>query len=579
MILSLSGTGVADGIALGQVHLYSSGELELPELHIEAADVEAEIERLTDAAMRCERQLWQMERDLADTQRSAAAAELLQAHRLMVRDDMLVGEAARRIRADRINAEWALDQQAATLRREFRRMQDDYLALRVEDLDQVVRLLQRQLGRTQGQLLGDRVPHRLDETIVVADCLSPAELAALHQREVAGLVTEHGSIWSHAAIVARALGIPTVMGVHRCHELLREGEPMLLDSHYGIVLATRDEKLHAHYAEKRALLRRHRMQQAQVLNLPDRTRDGVRFRLFCNAEQDAELERCRDSSAAGVGLMRTEFLLARGELGDEQAQYRCYRGAVERLDGKLLTIRTLDAGGDKLPDELKHMRGPNPALGLRGIRMSLAMQDAFQIQLRAILRASVHGPIRILLPMLTRVDEVRRTRELIARCRERLLREGVRADPEIEIGGMIETPAAALLVEALAAELDFLSIGSNDLIQYLLAVDRQDELVSHLFDPANRAVIETLARIVDGAARVGRPLQLCGELASDPGYAPLLIGLGLTEFSLPVGQLAAVKSVLVRLDAEACRDQVRRFLAGAETSADALLEKLRALIR
>lgn len=579
MILSLSGTGVADGIALGQVHLYSSGELELPELHIEASDVEAEIERLTDAAMRCERQLSRMERDLAGEPRSAAAGELIQAHRLMVRDDMLVGEAARRIRSERINAEWALDQQAATLRREFRRMQDDYLALRVEDLDQVVRLLQAQLGNTPGQLLGDRVPHRLDETIVVADSLSPAELAALHQRDVAGLVTEHGSIWSHAAIVARALAIPTVMGVQRCHELLREGEPMLLDSHYGILLATRDEKLHAHYAEKRASFRRNRIQQAHVLELPDRTRDGMRFQLFCNAEQDAELQHCRDSSAAGVGLMRTEFLLARGELGDEEAQYRCYRSAVERLGGKLLTVRTLDVGGDKLPDELSHMRGPNPALGLRGIRMSLAMQDAFEIQLRAILRASVHGPVRILLPMLTSVDEVRRARELVARCRERLLLEGVRADPEIEIGGMIETPAAALLVESLAAELDFLSIGSNDLIQYLLAVDRQDELVSHLFDPASRAVIETLARIVDGAGRVGRPLQLCGELASDPSYSALLVGLGLTEFSLPAGQLAAVKSVLVRLDAQACRERVGRFLANGEASGAALIEELRSFIR
>lgn len=579
MIFSLSGTSVSDGIAIGQIHLYSSGELELPELHIESGDVETEIERLSDAAVRCERELAKMEREFAGEQRSGPAGELIQAHRMMVRDDLLVGEAARMIRSERINAEWALDRQAASLRREFRRIDDEYLAMRVEDLDQVVRLLQRQLGRVSGTVLGDRVPHRLDETIVIAESFSPAELAALRERDVAGLVTEHGSIWSHAAIVARALGVPTVMAVHRCLELLREGEPALLDSHYGILLATRDEKLHAHYAEKQALFRRNRTQLMRVLDEPDRTRDGTRFRLFCNAEQGAELERCRNSSAAGVGLMRTEFILARRDLADEQAQYRVYRDAVERLGGKVLTIRTLDAGGDKLPDELAHLRGPNPALGLRGIRLSLAMQEMFQIQIRAILRASVHGPVRILLPMISRVDEVRRAREMISQCREELVAGGVRADPELEVGGMIETPAAALLVDVLATELDFLSIGSNDLIQYLLAVDRQDELVSHLFDPSSRAVIETLARIVDAAGAAGRPVQLCGEMASDPAYCGVLIGLGLTEFSVPAGQLPAVKAALIRLDAPACRARLQSFLADRSASGPDLLEQLAALTR
>ena len=579
MILSLGGAGVSGGIAIGEVHLYSSGELELPELHIESGDVETEIERLTDAAIHCERELARMERELAGAQGPGPAGELIQAHRMMVRDDLLVGEAARLVRSERINAEWALDRQAAVLRREFGRMQDEYLAMRVEDLDQVVRLLQRQLGQAPGYVLGDQVPHRLDQSIVVAESFSPAELAALREREVAGLVTQHGSIWSHAAIVARALGIPMVMAVHRCLELLREGEPALLDSHYGILLATRDEKLHAHYAEKQAMHRRNRGQLMRVLDQPDRTRDGVRFRLFCNAEQGGELDRCRDSSAVGVGLMRTEFILGRRDLADEQAQYRVYRDALQRLGGKVLTIRTLDAGGDKLPEELAHMRGPNPALGLRGIRLSLAMQDIFQIQIRAILRASAHGPVRILLPMLSRIDEVRRARALIAHCREQLAVEGVRADPELEVGGMIETPAAAILADTLAAELDFLSIGSNDLIQYLLAVDRQDELVSHLFDPSSRAVIQTLSQIVEAAKSAGRPIQLCGELAADPTYSAVLIGLGLTEFSVPAGQLATVKSALIQLDAAACRVQLARFLDDRGVSSADLLGQLASITR
>ncbi|MEX0915697.1 MAG: phosphoenolpyruvate--protein phosphotransferase [Wenzhouxiangellaceae bacterium] len=559
MTFALSGTGVSDGIAIGQAHLLSSGELELPEYDLETGDVAAEVDRLQQAARACEDELSRMEKELGGD-RKGSAAELLQAHRMMVRDDMLLGESVARIRDVKINAEWALDLQAAALRREFRRIEDDYLALRVEDLDQVVRLLQRQLADQPASVLDDRVPHQLDQTVVLADALSPAELAALHQRSVAGLVTQHGSIWSHAAIVARALAIPMVVGVHRSQRLLRESEPLILDSHYGIVLATRDERLHGHYGEKMALFRRNRRNLQRVLSEPDRTADGERFRLFCNAEMPPELERCNESGAAGVGLMRSEFIFASHDMSDEQAQFEVYRAAIEQLGGKPLTIRTLDAGGDKLPGQLKHLSGPNPALGLRGIRMSLAMREHFQTQLRAILRASAHGQVRILLPMLSRVEEVEQARELIAQCREQLHERGIRADPEIEVGGMIETPAAAILTRQIAAQLDFISIGSNDLIQYVLAVDRQDELVSHLFDPASRAVIEMLATIVRGARAAGRPVQICGELAGDPDYAGLLIGLGIREFSLPPGHIATVKAALLRTHAGKCRARVETFL-------------------
>ena len=291
MIFSLSGTGVSDGIAMGHAHLLSSGELELPEYELENGDVSVEIDRLHQAAWRCREELARMEADLGG-ERRGSTAELLQAHRLMVEDDMLLGEACRRIRQEKINAEWALDRQAAVVRREFRRIEDDYLALRVEDLDQVLRLLQRQLADQPAGVLDARVPYQLDETVVLADALSPAELAALHQRRVAGLVTEHGSTWSHAAIVARGMGIPMVVAVHRSQRLLREGEPLILDSHYGIVLATRDERLHAHYAEKMALFRRNRRNLQRVLGEPDRTADGTRFRLLGNAEVPDELERC-----------------------------------------------------------------------------------------------------------------------------------------------------------------------------------------------------------------------------------------------------------------------------------------------
>ncbi|MDX1625926.1 MAG: phosphoenolpyruvate--protein phosphotransferase [Wenzhouxiangellaceae bacterium] len=574
MILSLGGTGVSDGIAIGRIHVLSSGELELPEYELEAEEVVGEIARLRDAADRCVEQLREMESGVGAGS-GDPAAELLQVHRMMLRDEVLVGEACQRIASERINAEWALDRQAASLRRQFERIEDEYLARRIEDLDQVVRLLQRVLAEQPDRVLDERVPHQLDETIVLAEEISPAELTQLHQRNVAGLVTEHGGVWSHSAILARAYGIPMIVAVHRGRRLFREGESVIVDSHYGAVLATRDERLHGHYSEKLEVVRANRRRMQRFLDEPDRTRDGERFRLFCNAELVPEIQRCCESGAAGVGLMRTEFVFAQRQMADEEGQYEVYRAAAEALSGRVLTIRTLDAGGDKLPEELKRMRGPNPALGLRGIRMSLAMQDQFRTQVRAILRASRHGPVRILLPMLTTLEEARQAREVIASCREELASEGIRPDPEVPVGGMIETPAAAMLAERFAAKLDFLSVGTNDLVQYVLAVDRQDELVGHLLDPGHRSVIETLTHIVEGASRAGRSVQVCGEMAGDPRWVRLLLGLGIREFSLPPGQLAPVKAALVGADASQCRSVLREFLeSGEEESARSLFEAL-----
>ena len=555
MILALSGTGVSDGIAVGRIHLLSQGELELPEYHVQGDEIDAQVRRLEAASRSSERALADMERDLSGETRGPAA-DLLQMHRMMIRDDALVGETIGRIRADGINAEWALDRQAAALRRQFEQMDDDYLALRREDLDQVVGLLQRELRQAGSGLLAERTPAALDGTVVLAESLSPAEVALLQQRGVAGLITEHGGTWSHSAILARAYGIPTVMAVRRAMRVLREGEPVIIDSHYSAVLATRDEGLHAHYGDKLKLVARKRRQLARYLAEPDRTRDGRRFRLFGNAEQVPEIERCVAAGVTGIGLMRTEFLFSGDEVPDEQRQYEAFREAQAALDGRPLTIRTLDAGGDKLP-------------------ASLAMSELFEIQLRAILRASQHGPVRVLLPMLTRLDELAAARERIAAVRQQLEGEGVAVDPELQVGGMIETPAAALQAERFASALDFLSIGTNDLVQYVLAVDRQDERVSHLFDPASRAVIDLIAGVVEGAARHQRPVQVCGEMAGDPRYVALLMGLGVREFSMPPGQLATVKAALTGLDAAACRDEVESFLQVDESdSVAALLDRL-----
>lgn len=573
MILALSGTGVSDGIAVGRIHVLSRGELDLPEYHVEDEEIDAQIARLEAAVRSSERSLEAMEGDLANA--GGPAVDLLQMHRMMLRDDALVGEAVARIRSDGINAEWALERQAVTMRRQFDRIEDEYLALRREDLDQVVGLLQRELAEAGSGLLTVRTPASLERTVVLAESLSPADVAVLQQRGVAGLVAEHGGSWSHSAILARAYGIPMVMGVRRALRVLREGEPVILDSHYGAVLATEDEGLTGHYLEKLQVMERKREQLARYLSEPDRTRDGRRFRLFGNAEQVAELQRCCDAGVAGIGLMRTEFLFTGPEPPGEDEQYAVFREALDVLGGRPLTIRTLDAGGDKLPASLARFSGPNPALGLRGVRMSLALPELFEAQLRAILRASAHGPVRLLLPMLTRIDELNAARDRIAEVRQKLERDGVSVDPELEIGGMIETPAAALQAERFARTLDFLSIGTNDLVQYVLAVDRQDELVSHLFDPSARAVIELIRDVIRAGAVHQRPVQVCGEMSGDPRFVALLFGMGIREFSMPPGRLAAVKAALTGIDGSSCKARVEAFLDGDGTdSIDELIAAL-----
>nr|WP_239056862.1 phosphoenolpyruvate--protein phosphotransferase [Wenzhouxiangella limi] len=572
--MALTGLGVTSGIAIGQVHRLTPGELSIPEYHLGDDAVGSELDRLHKAFGRGEKfladLLARMSKEITET-----ARDLLEAHRLILRDPMLIEGTAERIRSKRINAEWALVQQADQLQAEFRRMGDEYLALRREDLEQAVGLVRRELAEQPALFVSTQIPHRLEATIVVAAELGPAEMTVLAQRKVAGLVTEHGGPWSHAAILARSLEIPMLVGVHHALDLLDEGEAVILDGHYGAVLAGADESLFAHYREKREASQRRRIELRRYLGRPSVTRDGQAFSLLGNADLLPDFERCREVGVKAIGLMRTEYLYLDDALPDEDTQYRAYRAAVEAMQGRPITIRTLDAGGDKLPAILGFTKGPNPALGLRGLRLSLSLGELFVQQIRAILRASVHGPVEILLPMLTRRDEIRQARNIIDRCREELRAEGMAVDPELPIGGMIETPAAAIDVDHLAGELDFLSIGTNDLIQYVLAIDRSDELVNYLYDPTHPAVLFLLQRIQQAGARHGCPVTVCGELAGDERTARLLLGLGLTRLSMPPAALPAIKKSLLEASAADCQQIVREWLDSSQNSAEqGLLERL-----
>ncbi len=574
MILALTGIGVNSGIATGRVHRLAPGELEIPEYHLDPGDADAEVERLLSAVERVEDYLDTLQQRL-DVQAGQTALEFLEAHRLMLRDDMLLEATGELIRRDRLNAEWALAVQRDRLLDEFQRVEDEYLAARREDIEQVIQLIQRELAEQPTSLITERVPHHLDDTVVVAPSLTPADLAILSQRRVAGLVTEHGSPWAHAAIVARSLEIPTVVGVHRACAILREEEPVIIDGHYGVVLTGSDEAIVRHYRDKQSDTRRRQDGLRTFRDTPPRTRDGITFSLQANAEFPAEIERALETRAEAIGLMRTEYLFLQPELPDETDQYRIYRSAAETMQGRPVNIRTLDAGADKLPPGLSLVSGPNPALGLRGLRLSLSMPEVFRQQLRAILRAGVHGPVRILLPMITTTGEIHRVRALVAECREELRRAGHKTDPGMELGGMIEVPAAAWALENLIGELDFLSVGTNDLIQYLLAIDRQDELVSHLYNPCHPAVLDTLGRIVRIAGSRNRPVGICGELAGDVRFTRMLLGLGFTEFSMPPARLLAVKKQLVQSHAGKCREILQHHMAeGLPRGGPGLLDEL-----
>ncbi|NBC32117.1 MAG: phosphoenolpyruvate--protein phosphotransferase [Alphaproteobacteria bacterium] len=560
MSLVLTGIGATSGIAVGRVHRLTAGELAVPEYHLDADAVDAELERVNRAADRGQAFLGDLIERMGEDS-GGTARELLEAHRLIMRDPLLLDATCDRIRSERINAEWALVQQREQLMAQFRRLDNEYMALRREDVEQAVSLIQRELAEQPATRVGAQVPHRLDRTIVVALELGPADMAILQQRRVAGLVTEHGGPMSHSAILARSLEIPMLVGIHHALDILEEGESVILDGHYGAVMAAHDESLLRHYQDKQELTRRRRSDLKRYLSRPSRTADGEAFELFGNAELPDEFQRCRDANAVGVGLMRTEYLFMDDTAPDEEQQHRAYRAAVKVLAGKPLTIRTLDLGGDKLPRGLALTRGPNPALGLRGLRLSLSVTKLFRQQIRAILKASVAGPVQILLPMITGLAEVRQARGLIERWGQELRDEGVPVDPDTAVGGMIETPAAALAVDRLVEELDFMSIGTNDLIQYVLAIDREDELVSYLYEPTHIAVLELIDRTVRAGHSRNRPVTVCGEVAGDEKAVRLLLGLGVRRLSMPPACLPAVKKSLIEANAGRCRELVRRYRA------------------
>ena len=576
MSLKLKGHAVAPGIAIGRIHIAERNELDIGEYRIGRDDVENEIQRYRNAVDAARAQLEELA-DRIDSRVAVPAVEIIQSHVLMLGDSQIRRSTEEHIRREYCNAEWALQLQLEQVLSEFRSMDDEYIQTRGEDVTQVVRLIQSKLSDQAASKPFENIPDRLADTLVIAEELTPGELAILYERGVAGIVTEHGGPHSHTAILASSLGIPAVLGVHRARSLLKEDSVLILDGGLGVIYADPDEATLERYHGVQQEDERFRQSLESMRGRSATSFDGQQISLQANAELAGELQQSIDFGAKGIGLYRTEFLYLRGTPPAEEAQLAEYRSAIEMLDGIPLTIRTLDLGADKSSGSLDFSqlrRSANPALGLRAIRLCLRDTELFKTQLRAILRASAAGPVRCLIPMITNVQEIQRVHELIAEAKRELDQRNQPYDKDLQLGGMIEVPAAALAIDQLGRYLDFISVGTNDLLQYALAADRGEEELADLYDLQHPGVVYLLKHILKQADKLGIPVAVCGEVAGDMRYTRLLLALGLREFSMHPARLLEVKQVVRNTHVGEARESIRLWLDDPVLQAETTLLQL-----
>ncbi|MDE1148914.1 MAG: phosphoenolpyruvate--protein phosphotransferase [Azospirillaceae bacterium] len=546
----LRGVGVSSGIAIGPAHVVDAGALQAPEYLVPEDGVEAEVQRFAGAADKARRQVRKLKAKAAALPDSAAeeVGFLLDAHFAMLSGSRLIRGVERRVRQDRLNAEAAVQAEITSIAQTFADMEDAYLAARVADVREVGQRLLRNLMQHKYQAFSF-LP---EGCIVLAEELSPADTALMDPRRIAGFATMLGGAEGHTAIMARSLGLPAVLGTLGLLQGVHNGDTVVVDGIAGQVCVNPSPEVLAEYRRRRAELLAERAQLKSLRKLPSVTRDGTAVTLNANLELPRELDGAIDVGAAGIGLLRTEFLfMNRDDLPDEDEQTEVMTRIVESMDGKPVTARTLDIGGEKIATALRgYFSEPtNPALGLRAIRLSLKEPKLLETQLAAMLRAGAHGNLRILLPMISSVAEVRRVREIMANVVRRLRRRGVKiANPLPKLGIMIEIPGAALSADGLAPFCDFFAIGTNDLIQYTLAIDRGDEQVADLYDPLHPAVLRLVQFTTEAALRARIPVSICGEMAGDPRYTALLLGLGIRELSMAPNNLLLVKRRLRGLD-------------------------------
>jgi phosphotransferase system enzyme I (PtsI) len=533
---------VGDGIALGCAHLFSTARLEVAHYEVGADEVESELRRLDAALAQVRGELTGLQAGLPPGALPEMGA-FLNLHAMILNDANLAVAPRELVRTLGYNAERALVQQMDHLTAQFERIEDPYLRERKHDVVQVV---ERVLKAMQGTGHAPSPPAHEENVIVVAHDLSPADMILFKRHQFAGFVTDLGGVASHTAIVARSLNIPGIVGLRHARAMIRENELLIVDGREGVLMVNPGEQVLAEYRRRQSELEGERRKLKSLRATRAKTLDGFPVELQANIELPQDIEEVQEAGATGIGLFRSEFLfLNRDDLPSEDEQFEAYRAVAKAMGGRPVTIRTLDLGADKSINGADRV-GPNPALGLRAIRFCLAEPQMFLTQLRAILRASHYGKVRLLVPMLAHAHEIEQALSAVRQARESLDDRRIPYDRKIEIGGMIEVPAAALSLKSFIPKLDFLSIGTNDLIQYTLAIDRTDDTVAHLYDPLHPAVLNLVAHTIRMANRAKTPVAVCGEMAGDLAMTRLLLGFGLRQFSMHPAQLLAIKQRVLR---------------------------------
>ena len=537
------GSGISLSAAVGKAHVINSGLGQIPKYHVANIDIPDELKRFRNAVARAKKQIARLKAK-TDSLTDATAEELellLDAHAAMLVSTRLLSGIEKNIAELNVNAEAALEIVVAEVAQGFEKVKDAYLAARVQDIKDVGSRILRQLMKTPYQVYS-KIPKG---SIVVAQELSPADTALMDPANIAGLVTEQGGSDGHTAIMARSLNIPAVLGVTKIVSKIFDGDTIIVDGDNGRVIVSPDHDTLEEFKRKTEARRRLNRQLTRLRSLPAVTQDGVLVGMHANIELARDVEGAIHAGAEGIGLLRTEFMfLNRSSAPTEEDQYQTLKTIVTGMSGRPVTIRTFDLSADNVPQSknTRPNKSTKPLLGLRAVRLSLRQQRLFEIQLSAILRASAHGEIRILLPMVSSIHQVREVKKILRRVHSRLQKQDkISTDKLPPLGAMIEVPGAALIADSIIQEVDFLAIGTNDLTMYTLAIDREDEQVSHLFNPLHPAVLQLIQITLQAAHRSKKPISICGEIAGDPRFAPLLIGLGVRELSMTSQNLPRVK--------------------------------------
>lgn len=561
--ITLRGIGASPGVAIGKAYILDRSKVHAPHSRIEHEKVDAERERLRSAIEESKRQLIEI-RQKIDTGQHKEHVLILNTHLAILDDDMFTGAALEKIGKELINAEWAVNQVVEDTHKVFDEIEDPYLRERISDIDYIA---QRILRNLTGKKC-DRINKIEDEVIIVAHDLSPADTAQLNKSKVRGFVTAIGGPTSHTAIVARSLEIPAVVGVEYILADISDGDEVILDGAGGVVVIRPDSATIEQFIRLKEEYEESERQLQSYVNLPSETTDKRRVILSANLEMIDELPLLKKHGAEGIGLFRTEYIfLDRPSLPSEEEQFQSYKTVIENAYPFETTIRTLDLGGDKFNHALPVPSELNPAMGLRAIRLCLKEPDIFRTQLRAILRASAFGKVRIMFPMISGLQELKSALAILEEVKEDLRKKKIPFDENVKIGSMIEIPSASVLADKIAQKVDFLSIGTNDLIQYTLAIDRGNENVSYLYEPLHPAVLKIIRMITEGGKKAGKEVAMCGEMAGKPLYIPLLVGLGIDSLSMTAQSIPRVKKMVRAIsakEAEKIAEEVFNFDTASE---------------